>query len=339
MTHALASVNFNLRPSARKAGPARKQDEDMKHPAHVWVDPDYATEDLAHLREAYVAYLRGRSQPASEGTIVKYDKTLLSLLRSLERQSLPLVLESVTPSAVNAWVSEQRKEGKSEDGISSRLAAIKAFTSKYIFKHLELTTRDLLLKVSRITPPERAAEPLTDAEIDQILEIFDGTAYEQVRNKALTVFYIATGMRMSEVLGLDVGQVDKISGEIKLFVGKGGRERCGALSPFALKILKAYLAVRPKSGSHRLWLQADGAPLSYWGVHSVMRRLRERSGIARMHWHLFRHGFAQHALAMGADPGTVQEMLGHTSNTMTRKYLGQVKQTVAARQMPKFARI
>jgi len=73
------------------------------------------------------------------------------------------------------------------------------------------------------------------------------------------------------------------------------------------------------------------------GAHSVMRRLRERSGIARIHWHLFRHGFAQHAQKNGVDVGEVQEMLGHTTNVMTRRCLGQVKQVVAARKMPRFS--
>jgi site-specific recombinase XerD len=70
-----------------------------------------------------------------------------------------------------------------------------------------------------------------------------------------------------------------------------------------------------------------------------MRSLKQRSGIARVHWHLFRHGFAQHALRKGAEIGTVQEMLGHSSNAMTRRYAGQVRQSEAARRMPRFAPI
>ena len=70
-----------------------------------------------------------------------------------------------------------------------------------------------------------------------------------------------------------------------------------------------------------------------------MRRRRERSGIARLHWHLFRHGFAQAALGKGAHPGMVQEMLSHATSTMTRKYLGHAKQSEAARQMPAYAPI
>ena len=121
---------------------------------------------------------------------------------------------------------------------------------------------------------------------------------------------------------------------------KGNTERCAMLSAGALKHVKAYLRIRPaSSGNDRLWVRVDGTPLSTWGAHSVMRRLRERSGIARIHWHLFRHGFAQHALRNGADVGDVQEMLGHATPVMTRRYLGHVKQTVAARKMPRFSPI
>ena len=324
---------------AELAVPTTRQ-EDMRHPSHVWVDPGYAKEPLDRLRTEYVEYLKGRSQPASIETLVKYDKSILAFLRSLERQQMPLLLESVTPQAVNNWIREQRTAGRSEDGIASRLGAMKVFTNKYVYKHLELTTRDLLMKVSRITPPEKPVEPLTDAEIDAVLDCYSSPAFEDVRNRALVVFYIATGMRLREVLDLPLSGVDHITGEIKFFRGKGNKERCGWLSPGALKHFKEYLKVRPKRiAATVLWVQADGQPLSYWGAHSIMRRLRDKSGVARMHWHLFRHGFAQHALKMGADVGTVQEMLGHSSNTMTRKYLGQVKQQEAAKRMPAYARI
>ena len=80
-------------------------------------------------------------------------------------------------------------------------------------------------------------------------------------------------------------------------------------------------------------------PLSYSATNFIMRSLKRRSGIARVHWHRFRHGFAQHALRKGAEIGTVQEMLGHSSNAMTRRYAGHVRQSEAARRMPQFAPI
>ena len=143
-------------------------------------------------------YLKGRSQPAAEETLVKYNKSLLALVRSLDRQQMPLLLESVTPAAVNNWIREQRTAGRSEDGIASRLGAVKVFTSKYVYKHLELTTRDLLMKVPRISPPDKPAQPLTEAEIERVIDTFDRTSFEDTRNRALVAAYIATGLRLRE---------------------------------------------------------------------------------------------------------------------------------------------
>jgi integrase/recombinase XerD len=312
----------------------------MHHPSTVWVDPAFADEQLDRLRRDYVEYLKGRSQPTSSETVIKYNSTLLSFVRFLERQGEELVLGSLTPGAVNAWVNEQRTAGRSEDGVASRLSALKVFSSKYVYKDLELTTRDLLVKVPRITPPEKPAQILTEREIEQVLGSYDRPTYEDIRDRALVATYIATGLRFREVLNLPFAGLDRISGEIRFIRGKGNRERQARLSPGALKFVKEYLRLRPSTeSSDRFWLQADGRSLTYWGGQSIMRRLRARSGIARLHWHLFRHGFAQTALVKGAPPALVQEMLGHSTNVMTRRYLGQARQTEAARQMPNFAPI
>ncbi len=325
---------------AELAGSHLKGLEEVRHPPHDWVDPEYAKEPLDKLRNEYIEHLKGRSNPASVETLIKYNKSLLSYLRSLERQGVKALLENLTPTTVNYWIGEQRKAGLAEDGIASRLGAVKVFTNKYIYKHLELTTRDLLLKVARITPPDRPARVLTEDEVERVIDTFNRPSFEDIRNRALVACYIATGLRFKEVLELPYSSLDRVTGDIKFIRAKGNKERAARLSDGALKHVKAYLRIRPTtSGDERLWLQGDGTPLSHWGAHSVMRRLRERCGIARMHWHLFRHGFAQHALRNVADVGDVQEMLGHSSNTMTRRYLGQVTQAVAARKMPRFSPI
>jgi site-specific recombinase XerD len=324
---------------ADRAVQTRKQEE-MRHPPTVWVDQAHAEEPLDRLRRDYVDYLRGRAQPTSPDTVIKYNASLLAFIRFLERQGEEQVLGSVTPGLINAWVNEQRSIGRSEDGIASRLGSLKVFSSKYIYKHLELTTRDLLMKVPRITPPEKPAEILTKREIEQVLATYDRPTFEDIRDRALVGTYIATGLRFREVLELPFDGLDRVSGELRFIRGKGNKERMARLSPAALKYVKEYLRLRPGIGlSDQFWLQADGKPLHYWGGQSIMRRLRARSGIARLHWHLFRHGFAQTALVKGAPAALVQEMLGHSTNVMTRRYLGRARQTEAARQMPNFSPI
>ncbi len=191
-----------------------------------------------------------------------------------------------------------------------------------------------------MTPPEKPAHVLTEEEVERVLATFDRPTFEDVRNRALVACYIATGLRLREVIELPYASLDRVTGELKFVRGKGNKERCAWLSHGAMKHVKAYLRIRPATAKdERLWLKADGLPLSYSATNFIMRSLKQRSGIARVHWHLFRHGFAQHALRKGAEIGTVQEMLGHSSNAMTRRYAGHVRQSEAARRMPQFAPI
>jgi len=315
----------------------RKQ-EDMRHPSDVWVDPSYADEELDRLRDAYLDYCRGRARPASPPTVRKYNQVLLSFIRSLTDNAESPVLASLTPTNVNRWVNERRRRGLSEEGLATHLIALKVFTSKYIYRELELTTSDLLRKVPRITPPEKPAEVLTEQEREQVLACMDQPTFEDIRNRALIATYMATGLRFKEVLELPLARLDRISGGITV-VAKGGKQRPARISPRAMKYVREYLRIRPRTDSDRLWLTDRGQPLTYNAGQTIFRRLKKRSGVTRLHSHLLRHGFAQAALVKGANPGMVQEMLGHSTPTMTRRYLGWAKQEEAARQMPEFSPI
>jgi integrase/recombinase XerD len=269
----------------------------------------------------------------------KYNKTLLSFLRSLDRHGEAAILGALTPQAVNRWVSEQRAAGLSEEGIASRLSAMKVFAKKYIHEHLELTHTDLLRKVRRVTPPERPLPALTEEERSRLLGCYNRGTYEDVRNRAIVAALLATGLRFREVLEAPIGSFDRISGVLTVRA-KGNRERSVRLSTVALKHVRDYLRLRPTgSASDRLWLQADGEPLSYWGGQMVIRRLKERSGVPRIHAHLCRHTFAQVALKKGAERRLVQDMLGHRTDVMARRYAGTMREETAAERMPQYAPI
>jgi|GEM_PF-2000854 len=308
----------------------------MRHPSTVWADPIYEQESLVRLKDEYLEYLRGRAEQASQETIEKYRKSIASFLRSLDRHQEPLELGSLTPSNVNRWVTDQRKEGLSEDGIASRLSAVKVFAKKYICEHLELTHGDLLRKVPRITPPAKPMPALTEQERDAILNCFSRMNFEDHRNKAFIGCYLATGLRFREVLEIELPKLDRVSGEV-LVRTKGGRERLVRLSPKALRFIKEYLRFRPKGDTQRLWVTEEGNPLTYWGGQSIFRRLKERSGVKKLHAHLLRHTFAQHALLKGAERQAVQDMLGHRSDAMARRYAGSIREETAAKMMPEFS--
>jgi site-specific recombinase XerD len=258
---------------ADRAVLTRKQEE-MRHPPDIWADPPYADEDLDRLRVSFLDYCRGRARPASASTVRKCNQVLLSFIRSLTDNGGSPVLASLTPTNVNRWVNERRR-GFSEEGIATHLIALKVFSSKYIYRELELTTSDLLRKVPRIVAPEKPAQVLTEEERKRVLACFDQPTFEDARNRALIATYMATGLRFKEVLELPLDCLDRISGEITV-VAKGGKQRPARISPRAMKYVREYLRVRPRTDSGRLWLTDRGQPLTCTGGQTVFRRLKKR---------------------------------------------------------------
>jgi integrase/recombinase XerC/integrase/recombinase XerD len=285
-----------------------------------------------------VEYLRGRPERISPATITKYGNVLASFLRSLDRSGEPAVLGSLTLHAVGRWISHQREQRQSEEGIAGRLAALKVFTRKYLWLHLELTTCELLAKVPRISTSEiPPKEGLTDDEREAILSAFDRGTYEDTRNQALIAVYLSTGLRFNEVLQMGT-DYDKLTGEFTV-TSKGGKARPVRMSAAALKLVRRYHGIRPASGSRRLRLTEQGQPISYWGGQSIFKRIKERTGVTRLHAHLLRHTFAQGALAKGAERAAVQDMLGHATDAMTKRYSGAIRQQTAAAMMPRYSTI
>ncbi len=247
------------------------------------------------------------------------------------------VRAALAPHAVNRRITDQRRAGLSEDGIASRLGALKAFSHKYVYRHLELTTCDLLDKVARITPPAKPFPRLSDAEQACLLDCYDRGTYEDIRNQGLVAVYLATGRRFREVLGMKISDLNVLSGEIRV-TAKGGEVQQAMLSPRALRLVKRYLRERPtEAPTDHLWLTESGSPLSYWGGQSVFRRLKGRSGVGRVHSHVLRHHFAQEALEKGAERAAVQDMLGHKTDAISRRYASNARTETAARMMPEYS--
>jgi site-specific recombinase XerD len=308
----------------------------MQHPPFVYAVDTYAETPLAELHRGWMGWLRGRVPAYSQETIKKYDDTFWRFYHSLRDHGEPLVMASLTPENVEIWLGDQQAAGLSEHTIIHRLGALKALTGKYLYRTRGWTHVDLLGRVPKSLPPDKPREGLTDQEREAVLGCFNAPTFMDRRDRAFVVVAMATGLRFREVFDLTLSQFDHRDGEL-VITGKGGKVRTARLGDRALKLIRPYLAVRPRVESDRLWLSESGRPLSYHGGHYIIRRARSKSGVTRLHWHLLRHGFAQHALVAGADPMIVQEMLGHSTATMTRKYLGYVKQQEAARQMPQYA--
>ncbi len=176
---------------------------------------------------------------------------------------------------------------------------------------------------------QKLPEVLTPVEVERILEMPDRTDSAGIRNAAIMETLYATGMRVSELTGL---QTDNLYFEIGFIrvIGKGNRERLVPVGEMARGALERYTEeVRPRfmSGEHpekarnRVFLNQRGGPLTRMSVWNIVNDAAERAGIEKnVYPHIFRHSFATHLLEGGADLRAVQEMLGHSSILTTEIY-------------------
>jgi site-specific recombinase XerD len=167
------------------------------------------------------------------------------------------------------------------------------------------------------------------AEVDALAAAPDTTTPLGLRDRAIVEVLYGAGLRVSELVGLDVGDADLRQGQVRV-MGKGGKERIGLLGRPAIHAIRAYLeAGRPallakrkaSVTTHALWLNHRGGRLSVRGVAMMLDKVGKQAGI-RTHVspHVLRHSFATHLLDGGADLRVVQELLGHANLVTTQIY-------------------
>jgi tyrosine recombinase XerC len=163
---------------------------------------------------------------------------------------------------------------------------------------------------------------MTEEEVNKLIEsAFAKNEDDEsgLRDRAILETFYSSGLRISELVGLSIDDVDSISGVVKAY-GKGKKERVVPIGDAALNAIKKYLDKRKKTSS-ALFLNKNGKRISTRGVRDIVEKYLKSAGIARgVSPHTFRHSFATHLLNRGADLRTVQELLGHANLSTTQIY-------------------
>jgi integrase/recombinase XerD len=264
--------------------------------------------------------------------------TLTSYRRDLRRYVAFLAgsgiddLDAVTEPTVAAFLMHLR-EGDSEHPPLSATSAGRTVVAVRGFHKFcvndGLATQDPAAGVRPPAPARRLPKALPLADVESILEAAGsaGTTLA-LRDRALLEVLYGTGARISEAVGLDVDDVDRVEGTV-LLRGKGSKERLVPIGSYALAALDAYLtrarpelaAVGSSERAGALFLNARGGRLSRQSAWTVLVKAADRAGVTRdVSPHTLRHSFATHLLEGGADVRVVQELLGHASVTTTQIY-------------------
>ncbi len=231
------------------------------------------------------------------------------------------IFEQVTPDLIRSFLNASY-----EQGVGHRTLARKVSSLRSLFDFIQ--RRDLLpANVARSVRTSKVRRPLPEVlPIDHVLALLNtsagGTTPLEVRDRAILELFYASGIRVSELVALDLQHVDLQDGTLRV-LGKGKRERQVFFGSTARHALKDYLAVRhPQTPSETaLFLNHRGRRLSTRGVQLLVKKHCERTGLPpSTSPHTLRHAFATHLLDNGADLRSIQELLGHQQLSTTQQY-------------------
>jgi len=180
------------------------------------------------------------------------------------------------------------------------------------------------VKIKVAKPKTKVIKPYTHEEISRMLAVCDkdyehNAKFLGSRNKAIILVLLDAGVRLSELIGMMLEDVNTSNGNIRV-MGKGSKERVVRIGKVAQKSLWRYLLHHPDNGGE-LWLNEEGKPLSCTGVQCLKKRLKERAGInGSGSVHRFRHTFALNFLRVDKNVFNLQYLLGHSELEMVRRY-------------------
>ena len=208
--------------------------------------------------------------------------------------------------------------------VSTALRRLSSTKSFYIFLKKEGYYNGGIPDIETPKKPKHLPNCLTEEEVDKLLDAPDLTSPGGIRDKAMLETMYSSGLRVSELLNLEKGQVNLSKGVITVF-GKGAKERKVPLSDYAIEYIKKYISeVRSQSenkGSKYLFLSKKGEPISRVYFFKQVKKYSELAGIeTQVSPHTLRHSFASHLLNHGAQLRIVQGMLGHTNIATTQIY-------------------
>ena len=288
------------------------------------------TVSLAEWIEKYLAYLRYQRN-ASEHTLRNYASDLHQFLHHLthtpEGANRPEpALEQIDNLTIREFLGRLHQRGNRKSSTARRLAAIRSFL-KFLSIEGAIASNPAKL-VASPRQEKRLPDFLALDTVAALIEAPDTSTAAGKRDRAMLELLYGTGIRVSELVGLDLGDLD-VQEQLIRVVGKGRKERIVPFGRKAGEALTVYLQSRGELAGRRLrgaaaeavFLNVRGGRLTARSLGNIVNkhvsRLAQR---LKVHPHTLRHTFATHMLNAGADLRSIQEMLGHESLSTTQKY-------------------
>lgn len=274
-----------------------------------------------HLEE-FLQYLSTEHR-AANNTIDSYRRDLKQYIKYLETIEKLESLDAVSRIHIFNFLESLKESGKASSTISRMVSSIRAM-HQYLLRK-KITTEDPTVHIQSPLPEKRLPTVLTQAEVEALLNTPKQDNEYGVRDKAMLELLYATGIRVSELVSLNLADVNVALGFVRC-TGKGKKERVIPLGRIATAALIYYLEnarekLLKQNENEALFVNHHGQRLSRQGFWKILKGLGNVAFIKKeLTPHTLRHSFAVHLLENGADIQAVQEMLGHADISTTQIY-------------------
>jgi len=271
------------------------------------------------MKDSLAAFLRHLSleKDASPHTLRSYRTDLREFTQYAGGGDPATWLGDVDTRTIRGYLAHLHARGLDATTIARKLAALRSWF-RFLVRRGVLE-RNVAREVRGPRPPRKLVSFLP---IDEAMSLMDAKAPEgagRARDAAVLEFLYATGLRVSELAGLDLDDLDRSQQTVRV-LGKGRKERIVPYGGRAASALGAYLQGRG-AGAGPLFSNRRGGRLTVRSLHTIVRSSAARSGITRrVSPHTLRHTFATHLLDAGADLRMIQELLGHSRLSTTQRY-------------------
>ena len=261
----------------------------------------------------------------SGNTVTCYNRDLQEFAGQTDPQS---TITDITPLQVRAFVYSLNGRNKSSS-VARKLSALRTFF-RFLMREGTISADPM----GAISMPKQGKYMPVFLSVDEVFSLLEMPNEDDTfaaRDRAILEMLYSTGMRVSELAGLDLPALDFATGMVRV-TGKGNKQRLAPMGTPAMESINAYLGQRDRLRRARLkrgldhdgealFLNTRGSRLTTRSIERLVKMYAQRAGIAsRVTPHALRHSFATHLLEMGADLRTVQELLGHASLSTTQKY-------------------
>lgn len=283
--------------------------------------------------EAFISYLRNIKK-TSPNTEISYRRDLTKMRIYLEVTAQAPGVSEVTEENLKKYIAYLERKKFKASTISRSIASIKAFFHYLLKEGMVKTDVSECLKapkVERKTPDILSAE-----EMERLLEQPSGDSDKGLRDSAMLELLYATGIRVSELIGLKISDVNMQMGY--LICRDGGKERMVSFNNEVREALRQYLTkARDRMAVNEardiLFVNCSGKPMSRQGFWKLVKSYAKKAGISKdITPHTLRHTFAAHMVENGTDLKSVQEMLGHSDISTTHMYVRMGRQPAALNQ-------